>query len=365
MSKHRTIEIELGERRYPVHVGRALLSDTDTLEGALAGGEVLVVTDDNVAPLYLDTITRALSFREPGTLVLPAGEEHKTLASVATIIDRLVELGCRRDATIIALGGGAIGDVAGFAAACYMRGIGVVQVPTTLLAQVDASVGGKTGVNHPAGKNLIGAFHQPNAVVADTGTLATLPDREYRAGLAEVVKYGLIRDAGFFDWLEANADAFGQGNLDVLTTAIVRSVRNKAEVVAADEREDGERALLNLGHTFAHALETTTGYRRWLHGEAVAIGLVRAACLSARMGLCSTDVEVRTRSLLERLGLDTSIPDSLEPEELLEAMRLDKKAVAGGLRFVLLEDIGRSRVVPGVDEGDVLEVLADGEPTEG
>lgn len=353
-----TVDVALGERSYPVHVGPGLLAGAARLGESLDRGRVLVVTDTNVAPLYLERVRESLGGRGDNALVLEAGEAHKTLATAERVIDELVARKCHRDATVLALGGGVVGDVAGFAAACFMRGIGFVPLPTTLLAQVDASVGGKTGVNHRAGKNLIGAFHQPRAVLADTSTLATLPDREYRAGLAEVVKYGVIGDADFFRWLEGRAGELNARDEATLTETIARCVRNKAAVVAADEREKGQRALLNLGHTFGHALESLTGYQRWLHGEAVAIGMVQAARLAARTGLCNEDVAHRVADLLARLGLDTGAPVDLGAEALLEAMEMDKKADAGGLRLVLPEAVGQCRVVRDVPRADLLAVLA-------
>lgn len=360
MSKeHETIRVALGARTYVVHVGPGLLGDTSLLATGIGAGRVLVVTDETVAPLYLDRVEKNLGGYRPDRLVLPDGESAKTLESMARIIDRLAEGGCRRDATLVALGGGVIGDLVGFAAACYMRGIGFLQIPTTLLAQVDASVGGKTGVNHPAGKNLMGAFHQPRAVVADTTTLTTLPEREYRAGLAEVVKASMIRDDGFFEWLESTQGQLARREEPALTGAITRAVRLKADIVADDERETGARALLNLGHTFAHALETTTGYRRWLHGEAVAIGLAQASRLAVRLGRCDPVRADRVIALLGSLGLETRIPGDLEPATLIRAMRLDKKATAAGLRLVLPDDARGAVVADDVPDADILAVLSD------
>lgn len=356
-NSHTEIRVPLGARAYSVHVGRHLLDDSSIFSDVLGGGPVLAVTNETVAPLYLDQLETALGTRLADSLVLPDGESYKTLETVSRIIDQLAARHFRRDTTLVALGGGVIGDLTGFAAACYMRGIGFVQVPTTLLAQVDASVGGKTGVNHPSGKNLIGAFHQPRAVVADTATLETLPDRDYRAGLAEVVKAAMIADADFFDWLESNSNEVCGRDAASLLELISRAVRIKADIVAGDEREAGRRALLNLGHTFAHALETTTGYRRWLHGEAVAIGLVQATRLAGRMGRCQAALPARTASLLEGLGLPTAIPADLDAQALRAAMGLDKKAHAGGLRLVLPEAVGRAVVAGDVPDGEILAVL--------
>lgn len=359
MSERAEIRVPLGERSYSVHVGRDLLTDASLLGAGLGAGRVLIVTNETIAPLYLERVAATLAPRQPDSLVLPDGEAFKTLETASRIFDRLVAGRCRRDATLVALGGGVIGDLTGFAAACYMRGIAFVQVPTTLLAQVDASVGGKTGVNHPSGKNLIGAFHQPRAVLADTATLDTLPEREYRAGLAEIVKSAMILDAGFFDWLEARRDGLHRREDAALTEAITRAVGIKADIVAADERESGRRALLNLGHTFAHALETTTDYRRWLHGEAVAIGLVLAARLAVRLGRCEQAVASRAVSLLEGLGLPTAMPGDLDPATLRAAMGLDKKAAAGGLRLVLPEAVGRAVIADDVPDSEILGVLGD------
>jgi 3-dehydroquinate synthase len=295
------------------------------------------------------------------TLVLPAGEAHKNLDAVAKVLDALAQLGATRDACVLALGGGVVGDIAGFAAACWMRGIDFVQFPTTLLAMVDSSVGGKTGVDHPAGKNLIGAFHQPRAVIADLDTLATLPDRELRAGLAEVVKTACIGDADFFAWLEAHVDALLARDADALTHAVVTCCRFKAGVVMRDERERGERALLNLGHTFGHALEAEAGYGTLLHGEAVAIGMMLAARLSTHLGMAGADDGGRLQGLLQRIGLPTATPPGMAPDALLARMRLDKKNRSGALRLILWRGIGRAEIVTDVAEADILQLL-DGPP---
>ena len=329
-----------------MYLGQGLLGTAGTWARHLSG-RVLVVSDETVAGLYLSRLADVLNQTQHHQVkVLADGEAQKTLDNWQRLIEALVELGAQRDATVLALGGGVIGDMAGFAAACYMRGIRVVQVPTTLLAQVDAAIGGKTGVNLPAGKNLVGAFHAPAAVVIDVDTLATLDDREYRAGLAEVVKYGAIRDGGFFAWLEQEADALAARLPDALMEAVHRSVSNKAEVVAADEREAGQRALLNFGHTFGHALETATGYRRYRHGEAVAIGMSLAARLSELLSLTIPGVAERLDKLLGRLGLETRLSPEQDREQLLSLMRLDKKNQAEQIRLVLLEGIGRAVVRP-------------------
>jgi 3-dehydroquinate synthase len=347
----------LGARSYPIHIGSGLLDRANLVTPALAGDDVLVVSDENVAPLYLERFRATLAGRRVETLVLPAGEATKTLAWFEEIMDRLTAARFNRDATLIALGGGVIGDLAGFAAACYQRGIAYVQVPTTLLAQVDSSVGGKTAVNHPRGKNLIGAFHQPRTVLADVGCLETLTDREYRAGLAEVVKYGAGLDAEFFAWLEASAPALAARDAEVLVRTVRRCCELKAEVVAADEREAGRRALLNLGHTFGHAIENAQGYGEWLHGEAVAAGMVMAADLSVAIGRLSAAEAARLSDLLGTLGLPVS-PPAVGADRMAALMRLDKKVAAGRIRFVLFDGLGRSEVVADVPGDALAAVLA-------
>lgn len=354
---HYNLEICLPAGRYPVHLGPGLLGDAETWAGTLPPGKILIVSDSNVAPLYLDTVKQALGDRPAEILVLPAGETHKTVASWNQVMDKLVEIGALRDATLVALGGGVIGDLAGFAAATYMRGIRFVQAPTTLLAQVDASVGGKTAVNHPAGKNLVGAFHQPAAVIIDSETLNTLPLREYRAGLAEVVKYGVIRDPGFFEWLELRVDALNEREVHVVLETIARCVRNKADVVAEDEKEHGVRALLNFGHTFAHALETLSGYNRYLHGEAVAIGMVVATTLSEQRGLCAPGCATRIAGLLDALGLSLDWPAEISAEAAWEAMAMDKKALDSGLRLILAKGIGQAFVDQSSSQHDIVRAI--------
>jgi 3-dehydroquinate synthase len=355
--KARTIAVDLGPRSYAVDIGRGLLTDHARLRTLLGGRQVLVVSNLVVAPLYLPRIEPALAGLRVAVEILPDGEQHKTLDSAARLFSALAALGAQRDATLVALGGGVIGDLAGFAAACWMRGVPFVQLPTTLLAQVDASVGGKTAVNLPEGKNLVGAFHQPRAVLCDIDTLATLPPREYRAGLAEVVKYGAIRDADFFAWIEAHAEALAARDPEALVEAVARSVAHKAAVVAADEREAGERALLNFGHTFGHALEAAGGYRELLHGEAVAVGMLQAARLSAALGMSDQAAAERLAALLSRLGLATQ-PPAHDPRVLLGHMRLDKKALSDRLRLILWRGVGRAEVVEGVEERAILEVLS-------
>ncbi|MCM2310822.1 MAG: 3-dehydroquinate synthase [Steroidobacteraceae bacterium] len=337
------LHIDLGARSYPILIGPGLIDDAGLLGEVVAARDVLVVTNTTVGPLYLAHLERALPGKRVASVVLPDGERYKTLDTLALVFDALVERRMNRDACVAALGGGVVGDMAGFAAACYQRGVDYVQVPTTLLAQVDSSVGGKTGVNHPGGKNLIGAFHQPRAVVADTRTLATLPPRELRAGLAEVIKIALVADAGFLGWIEANLDALLRLDAAALGHAIRRSCEIKAEIVAEDEREHGRRALLNLGHTFGHAIETATGYGEWLHGEAVGAGMLMAADLSSRLGwLAAADVE-RVRALLARAGLPAAIPP-IGAARALELMGMDKKVLAGCIRLVLLRRVGEGVV---------------------
>ncbi len=352
------VRIELGARAYSVWVGSRLLAGRSTLRAAIRGDQVLIVSNETVAPLYLESVRAALDGLNCDELILPDGEAHKNLEQWERIHERLIGGGALRDACLVALGGGVIGDLVGFAAATYMRGIDFIQIPTTLLAQVDASVGGKTAVNHAAGKNLIGAFHQPRLVLADLDTLGTLAEREYRAGLAEVIKYGLIRDPSFFDWLERNIDALTAREPMAQGHAVVESVRHKAQVVAEDERERGARALLNLGHTFGHALESMTGYRRYLHGEAVAIGTVLAARLSDRLGRLERADRVRIERLLAKAGLPVELPPEIDPDALLVQMRRDKKNRAGALRLVLLDAIGAARLRDDVTDAQILRVLA-------
>jgi 3-dehydroquinate synthase len=346
-----TLTVQLGNRSYPIVIGRGLLGGGFDLTPYVRGDDCLVVSNETVAPLYLDKLLPDLAGRNISSINLPDGEAHKTLATMATILDKLVAAGAGRDTTVVALGGGVVGDIAGFAAACYMRGVDFVQVPTTLLAQVDSSVGGKTGVNHEQGKNLIGAFHQPQVVLIDTDTLATLPDRELRAGLAEVIKYGAICDADFFAWLETNMDALLLRDADALARAIRRSCELKAEVVAEDEREAGRRAILNFGHTFGHAIENCVGYGEWLHGEAVAAGMVMAGELSG----IGADELGRLRSLIERAGLPTT-PPALGAPTYLKAMSRDKKVQKKELRFVLLQRLGAAVVTSEYNEADLYNI---------
>ncbi|WP_328986690.1 3-dehydroquinate synthase [Thiorhodovibrio winogradskyi] len=351
---NKRLDINLGARSYPIFIGPGLLREPDLLRPWIGAQQVMVVSNTTVAPLYLESLRAGLTGLQVAECILPDGEIYKGLNTWHGIFDALLARRFARDCTLIALGGGVVGDITGFAAACYQRGVSFIQVPTTLLAQVDSSVGGKTGINHPAGKNMIGAFHQPVAVIADTDTLSTLPARELAAGLAEVVKYGLIRDPAFFDWLEARADALCNRDAVALIEAIERSCQNKAEVVEADERELGQRALLNLGHTFGHAIEAGLGYGDWLHGEAVAAGMVMAAELSRQLGWLDAAAVSRIRRLLTRFGLPVAPPPGLGGERMLELMAVDKKVRAGAPRLVLLQGIGSALVTRDVTAEQIM-----------
>jgi 3-dehydroquinate synthase len=337
-----TLNVDLGERSYPIYIGDNLLGDKKLLQQHVPGRNVLIVSNETVAPLYLEQILAMLEDKHTEACILPDGEEFKNLETLNTIYDVLLGRKLDRNTTIIALGGGVIGDMAGFAAASYQRGVHLVQIPTTLLSQVDSSVGGKTAVNHPLGKNMIGAFYQPKAVIADTATLNTLPDRELSAGIAEVIKYGLIRDLPFFEWLEQNMDKLLQRDTQALEHAIEVSCRNKAEVVAADEKESGQRALLNLGHTFGHAIEAGLGYGQWLHGEAVATGMCMAAIMSQQLGWINTEAVKRTTSLIAQANLPIHAPNDLSIEQFIDLMSVDKKVMDGVLRLVLLKAVGHA-----------------------
>lgn len=344
------LAVELGSRSYPIYIGAGLLQRSAGLAGAQLSEQTLVVSNSVVAPLYLDTLLEGLAGKPARTLIIEDGERHKTMETLNGIITRLLEEQFNRTCTLVALGGGVIGDVTGFAAACYQRGVRYIQVPTTLLAQVDSAVGGKTAVNHRLGKNMIGAFHQPAAVISDTDVLESLPAREFRAGVAEVIKYGLINDNEFFCWLEDNMEGLLQRDSVCLAHAIEVSCRNKAGIVARDERESGLRAILNLGHTFGHAIETALNYETWLHGEAVAAGMSMAAHLSIRTtGFRESDA-LRVNSLLEKAGLPVSLPDTVSREQLRELMAVDKKTRHGRLHLVLLEEIGKAAVTPDFEE---------------
>jgi 3-dehydroquinate synthase len=345
----RTLTVALGERSYPIHIGAGLLAHSGELLAELPSRRAVVVTNPTVAQHHLEALRKALtagSVRHD-VIVVPDGEQHKDWSTLYQVYTRLLELGAERSTTLIALGGGVIGDLAGFAAATYQRGIPLVQIPTTLLAQVDSSVGGKTAVNHPLGKNMIGAFHQPRAVISDTATLHTLPDREYIAGIAEVIKCGAIRDLALFEWLEANIDRLLAREPAAVEHAVIESCRIKADIVAGDERESGERALLNFGHTFGHAIEAATGYGSWLHGEAVAAGIVLASRLSVQAAGLPVAAAERVTALVRRARLPTDAP-RLGLTTWLESMAHDKKVDSGALRFVLLETLGRATIRGGI-----------------
>lgn len=339
-----TVKVDLGERSYPIHIGEGLLDQPELLAPHIAGRQVAIVTNTTVAPLYLERLTRSLAQFSVVPIILPDGESFKTWETLQLIFDGLLTARHDRRTTVIALGGGVIGDMAGFAAACYQRGVDFIQVPTTLLSQVDSSVGGKTGINHPLGKNMVGAFYQPNLVLIDTATLNTLPARELSAGLAEVIKYGLICDEPFLTWLEDNMDALRELDQVALTAAIQRSCAAKAEVVGADEREAGVRATLNLGHTFGHAIETHMGYGVWLHGEAVAAGTVMALEMSARLGWISDAERDRGIRVFQRAGLPVVPPTEMTPADFMQHMAVDKKVIDGRMRLVLLRRIGEATV---------------------
>ncbi len=339
-----TLNVDLQQRSYPILIGRALLGEANCFLPYIPGRQVLVVTNETIAPLYLDKLKNTLHTLQIHDLILPDGEQYKTLETLNLIFDKLLQEGFDRSCTLIALGGGVVGDITGFAAASYQRGVNFIQAPTTLLAQVDSSVGGKTGVNHPLGKNMIGAFYQPRAVIADTNALNTLDDRQLSAGMAEVIKYGLIRDDKFLEWLEAHVEQIMQRDPAHLAEAIQRSCINKAEVVTADELESGQRALLNLGHTYGHAIETGMGYGVWLHGEAVGAGICLAARHSAILGWISESDVKRVVNLISRVRLPTSRPDKLSADDMLANMRLDKKVRNGVIRLVLLKSVGNAIV---------------------
>lgn len=335
-----TLHVDLGERSYPIYIGAEVLACDGVLAAHVVGRQVAIVTNETVAPLYLAVLERALAGFAITSIVLPDGESYKTWETLQLVFDGL--LGARHDrrTTVIALGGGVIGDMAGFAASCYQRGVNFIQVPTTLLSQVDSSVGGKTGINHPLGKNMVGAFYQPQAVLIDTATLATLPARELSAGLAEVIKYGLICDEPFLSWLEQHMHALRGLDQEALTAAVAHSCAAKARVVAADERESGVRATLNLGHTFGHAIETHQGYGAWLHGEAVAVGTVMALDMSERLGWISSAERERAVKLFIAAGLPVVPPAEMTPEDFMQHMAVDKKVLDGQLRLVLLRGLG-------------------------
>ncbi|WP_124552567.1 3-dehydroquinate synthase [Methylophilus methylotrophus] len=354
-----TLTVSLADRSYPIHIGNNLLGQVNLILPHLKRKQVAIVSNTTVAPLYMQAIAKPL--RDAGVsvieIILPDGEAYKNNETLQTIYDHLLQNRCERNTTLIALGGGVIGDLTGYAAATYLRGVPFIQVPTTLLSQVDSSVGGKTGINHPLGKNMIGAFYQPKLVLADIDTLKTLPQRELSAGVAEVIKYGLIRDADFFEWLETNMSALMALDAAVASYAIYRSCQNKAEVVAADEHEQGERALLNLGHTFGHAIENAMGYGVWLHGEAVATGTVMAADLSQRMGWLNDAQIARIKTIMQAAKLPIKAPD-LGVEEYLRLMQLDKKVSDGRIRLILQQDIGKAVITADYDADKLKQTLS-------
>ncbi len=353
----KTLQVELGEKSYPIYIGAGLLDRKDLLVNHIDSKQVVIVSNTTVAPLYLDQLLENLSGFQTIVVELPDGEQFKTLDSINKIFDALLENKYSRNSTLIALGGGVVGDMGGFAAACYQRGISFLQIPTTVLAQVDSSVGGKTGVNHALGKNMIGAFYQPKCVIADMDVLDTLDDRQLKAGLAEVIKYGLIRDREFFDWLETNVPLLLERDKQALSFVIERSCINKAEIVAEDEFESGIRAILNLGHTFGQAIETGVGYGQYLHGEAVAIGMGYAADLSRRLGWLN-DVDVdRIIAILKKTGLPVEPPENMNIPNFIDLMKVDKKNVDGEIRLILLESIGKATLPVSVDQPSLEQTL--------
>lgn len=352
------LNVDLGERSYPIYIGTQLLANPQLYISHIASSQVCIVTNETIAPLYLDVLKGGLVDFKVDVVILPDGEAHKNLATLDQIFTGLLGARHNRTTTLIALGGGVVGDMTGFAAACYQRGVNFIQIPTTLLSMVDSSVGGKTGVNHPMGKNMIGAFYQPRAVIADISVLKSLPSRELSAGLAEVIKYGLICDHDFFVWLEHNIDLLLAGDQEALAYAVKRSCQNKADVVAQDEHEGGIRAILNLGHTFGHAIETAQGYGNWLHGEAVAAGMVMAADLSWRRGAISSDDLERIVALLKRAHLPVKAPADMTSEQFVALMGVDKKVLDGRLRLVLLESLGKAIVTSEIQTDLLMQTFA-------
>lgn len=353
----KTLTVDLGDRSYPIHIGQALFAQVDLLRKHILGRQVVIVSNETIAPLYLKQVQDMLSGYNVEVCILPDGEQYKNLDVLNTIYTTLLTHNCDRSVTLIALGGGVVGDMTGYAAASYQRGVNFIQIPTTLLSQVDSSVGGKTGVNHALGKNMIGAFHQPQCVIADTQTLNTLDDKQLAAGIAEVIKYGLLGDIEFFDWLEINMDKLLSRDPASLAYAIERSCRDKAEIVAADEKESGKRALLNLGHTFGHAIETATGYGNWLHGEGVAAGMVMAADLSHRLGWISNEDLQRTQNLIKKANLPTHPPKEMSRQQFLELMLRDKKALDGKIRLILLKSLGEAIISDDYEKSALNETL--------
>lgn len=352
-----TLHVDLGARSYPIHIGDGLLGRTDLVTPHITGRQVMIVTNETVAPIYLEKTRQTFADYQCEQVILPDGEQYKTLDVWNRIFDGLLTARFDRSCTLVALGGGVVGDMTGFAAACYQRGVDFIQIPTTLLSQVDSSVGGKTGVNHPLGKNMIGAFHQPRVVLADTATLQTLDERQLAAGIAEVIKYGLINDPDFFQWLETHMEKLLARDSAALAFAIERSCQDKATIVAADEREGGQRALLNLGHTFGHAIETGMGYGEWLHGEAVATGMILAAELSAQLGWLAQDDLKRIKELTTRARLPVQAPAELDNQRFLELMAVDKKVQNGKLRLILMRALGESVISDQVSGEQICQML--------
>lgn len=352
-----TLTVQLGERSYPIYIGAGLLGEPELLRPHFCGDQICIVTNETIAPLYLQALIDSLAPKDCLSVILPDGESHKNLATLNQIFDSLLTARHNRTTTLVALGGGVVGDMTGFAAACYQRGVNFIQIPTTLLSQVDSSVGGKTGINHALGKNMIGAFYQPQAVLIDTCLLNSLPDREISAGLAEVIKYGLLGDLEFFVWLENNIDRLLALDSEAVAYAILRSCQNKARIVAADEKEGGVRALLNFGHTFGHAIETEMGYGVWLHGEAVGAGMAIAVQLSHELGWLSLADTDRAIKLIARAGLPTAAPANMTTQQFLDHMSVDKKVLDGRLRFVLLTSLGQAIATSEASMGSVISVL--------
>ena len=357
-SLHKILDVDLGNKSYPIYIGSKLLSNKSYLENHISGKQVMIITNSTIAPLYLDKVKKLLEKFIVEVTILPDGEKYKTLETTKTIFDALLGAQFDRSATLIALGGGVIGDITGFAAASYQRGINFIQIPTTLLSQVDSSVGGKTGVNHELGKNMIGAFHQPEAVIIDVDTLETLNDREFSAGMAEVIKYGFLGNIGFLSMLEKNIDAIMSRDKNLIIEAVYQSCEDKAKVVAEDEFEKGKRALLNLGHTFGHGIENVLGYGTYLHGEAISIGMYMAAKLSELEGHLKLEDVERVKNILIKAKLPTSIDGKVTSEELIKAMSIDKKAIDGNIRLVLLQNLGDSYLSDDYSSDNFYQVIS-------
>ena len=353
----KTLNVDLGDRSYPIYIGSQLLDQPELVRPFVTGTQVMIISNETVAPLYLEKVEKLFADFETESVILPDGEQYKNLKELDAVFDALLSKRFDRKCTLVALGGGVIGDMTGFAAACYQRGVNFIQIPTTLLAQVDSSVGGKTGVNHPLGKNMIGAFHQPQCVVIDTNTLNTLDDRQLSAGIAEVIKYGFIRDTEFISWLENNMDKLLARDTEAIAYAIEISCQCKANVVAEDEKESGVRALLNLGHTFGHAIEAGTGYGNWLHGEAVGTGMLMAADLSMRQGWISELDVQRVENLIDKAMLPTRAPHSIGFDKFMDLMAVDKKVRAGKINFVLYKTLGDAFVTDKFDVDNLKQTI--------